>query len=640
MKKTQNHKSPRQSLRTMLMLWLLVFAIVPLAFITGYSLVKYEQAIDQELSQRLIGNKREVQVIFRDFYSELERRNRSHASDKELIYYLTTNAIGSARTTVLNWMKSGISQHTSVFNRDGRLEIALSRDGTNNISRQKNLEGGDVYLSEKFIEQTKTNAQLSILDFTGDGALDLILFSRIETAKGVTIGYLEEILHIDSGFIENMKNRLNLELVFVSANGEKVVSSHDDLKRYRQGFFIEKYKEVEGGIFDLNIRGVPYGVMVQPLTWGTEQFFVVVAASKQAAVDVLRNVNHAFFVVVGIVVLLLVFLSFIFSRIMLQPLSTLLASVQSVDFEKEPVPVKAGSENEIGILTESFNDMVRRVYEAQRKLKENIKKLEEANNEIRDTQAKLVHTAKMASLGQLVAGIAHELNNPISFIYSNMTYLKEYGEKLIRLVDVASKEPNKLPDEKEKLEFDYIVGDMPKLIKSCEEGAKRTRDIILGLRSFSRLEEAKLKDVDIHEGIESTLSLLSGEIKSRITIKKNFGELGLVSCYPSELNQVFMNIFTNAIHAISGTGEIEITTKKISGNKIEISIRDSGSGMSEEVRDKLFDPFFTTKDGQRGTGLGMSITYGIIKKHFGDITVQSEPRKGTEFKITLPIHQK
>ena len=629
---------PRKSLRTILMMWLLMFAIVPLAFITGYSLVKYERAIDQELVQRLIGNSREVQVIIQEFQKDLNQRTASNANDKSLIYYLSSNSISQARELATKWMKSHFTHHLSIFNREGRLEVALYRDAKGAIQRQSNLEGADVYLSEKFRERAKNENQLSIIEFTSDGALDLIVFSKITTASGVLVGYIEEILRIDQGFISSLKNRLNLELVFFSTEGDKLVSTHEDLTHYRQGFFLDKFKENKRTLFDLNIRDVPYGFMIQPLDWGKENFYVAIGASKKATQDVLRNVNYAFFTVVGAIVLLLIALSFIFSKIMLQPLNSLVDMVQNVDFNNPPEVVAHKSENELGILTDSFNEMVRRVHAVQSELRENIAKLEEANSEIRETQAKLVHTAKMASLGQLVAGVAHELNNPISFIYSNMAHLRDYGQKLIDLVRLAGQKPDQLEAEKEKVEFEYIVKDMPKLIQSCEDGARRTRDIVVGLRSFSRLEEAKLKEVNVHDGIESTLSLLSGEFKSRIKVSKNFGQLPTIMCYPSQLNQVFMNILSNAGQAIEDQGEIIITTRTRGSDHIEISIRDTGAGMSQETIEKLYDPFYTTKDVSRGTGLGMSITYGIIKKHNGEIEIKSQLGEGSEFIIVLPIN--
>ena len=232
----------------------------------------------------------------------------------------------------------------------------------------------------------------------------------------------------------------------------------------------------------------------------------------------------------------------------------------------------------------------------KKRLREKVTELETANQEIRETQARLVHAAKMAGLGQLVAGVAHELKNPIGFIYSNMSSLKDYSKKLLHLVHVAEEEPEKLEKEVKKADLEYIEKDLPKLIASCEDGARRTRDIVVGLRNFSRLEEATIKEVDIHEGLDNTLYLLSGELKNRIKVHKHYGKVPKIFCYPSELNQVFMNILSNAAQAIDGDGEITITTKTKPKGKIEITIRDSGKGMTKARSDKIFDPFFTTKE--------------------------------------------
>lgn len=617
-------------------MWLIMFSVVPLAFITGYSLVKYEQAIDQELQQRLLANRREIQIILAEFQTELVERNREHAGDKLLGYYLTANQIPKARELAQNWMRGHFAGQLSIFNQDGRLEVALFRSRDGDVDRKARLEGKDVYLSERFLKKTKTQDEWALVDFNKQ-SLDLIAFSKVRSRANSVVGYIEEIVRIDPVFLNGLKNRLGLEVFFFSKTGEDVVASHEDLQHYHAGFFLERFKETGSRLFELNIRNTPYGFNIYPISWGEDDFYVGIGVSKGAVREVLKKVNLAFFGVVGTIIALLVILSFIISKILLKPLNELVDHIQSMSFEDTPAQIPVTSDTELGLLTESFNTLTKRVHTAQKELKENISKLESANREITETQARLVHAAKMASLGQLVAGIAHELNNPISFIYSNMTHLKEYSDKLIRLVQAAEKKA-KLDKEKEAAEFDYIVKDMPKLIKSCEDGAKRTRDIVVGLRNFSRLEEAKIKEVDIHEGIESTLSLLEGEFKSRIQLERNYGDLPKILCYPSQLNQVFMNILTNAAQAIDEKGgTITITTKVIGKNRVQVGIRDTGKGMPADVVQKIFDPFFTTKDLSKGTGLGMSITYGIVQKHGGEITVDSAPGKGTEFVITLPV---
>ena len=246
----------------------------------------------------------------------------------------------------------------------------------------------------------------------------------------------------------------------------------------------------------------------------------------------------------------------------------------------------------------------------------------------------------MASLGQLVAGVAHELNNPIGFVYSNMATLRDYTTKLQNLLEVAESDPAKLASLKKKYDYDFLIDDLPKLISSSEDGARRMRDIVVKLRNFSRLDEAKLKRVDLREGIESTLALLQGELKNRVKIHAQYDDVPEVLCYASQINQVLMNILSNAAQAIDGEGEIHIALAKVDsaqGAMARITIRDSGKGIAKEAMDKIFDPFFTTKGVGQGTGLGLSISYEIVKKHGGDIRVRSEAGRGAEFTVEIPI---
>jgi signal transduction histidine kinase/streptogramin lyase len=263
------------------------------------------------------------------------------------------------------------------------------------------------------------------------------------------------------------------------------------------------------------------------------------------------------------------------------------------------------------------------------------------------TQSQLIQSEKMASVGLLTAGIAHELNNPINFIRGNVNPLKrdlndlfqfiqKYDEilKVSRLDEVI----NEVDALKIKLDYGYLLKEIMNLLEGIEEGASRSSQIVKGLRSFSRMDEEKSQLYDIHEGIDSTLILLQNKLKNRIKVRKEYGDFEELECYPSKLNQVFLNILNNSIQAIEGKGEILIQTVR-SGIGIKIIIKDSGKGMTPEVKKQIFDPFFTTKEVGEGTGLGLSISYGIIEMHEGNIDVISEPGKGTEFIISLPLTQ-
>jgi two-component system NtrC family sensor kinase len=631
---------PRKSLRTILILWLLIFSIVPLAFITGYSLVKYEQAIDQELSTRLLGNARQISVIFDDFQNKLITEVSQIAGDRSLAFFLASNNVDQGRELVKRWFKgSAVAQRVWVFNRDARLEIALYRDEKGNVTRREGLEGGRIEMIDSLLKAFENKDQLLFLNLDADGGnrtLELSVFNKVLGPNGKLMGYVEEALTLDEDVLRNIRNRLNAEIFFFQPDKPIVVATHEDLVLYKPDVFLPHLKD--DGFFELAIRDDPYRLMLRELKWGDTSFVLGLGASKSAAKSVLKNVNFAFFTVVGAIVFLLIILSFIASRLLLNPIYDVLNAIERTDFDKSLMEVPSTNDTELGLLSEAFNDLAKRTYESQKALKGKIQELEKANNEIRDTQAKLVHTAKMASLGQLVAGVAHELNNPIGFIYSNMSHLRDYSQKLIHLVEVAEKTPGSLQAEKEKADLAYIAKDLPKLISSCEDGARRTRDIVLGLRNFSRLEESQIKLVDLHEGLEDTLRLLAGELRNRIKVVKNFGTLPKVECYPSQLNQVFMNVLSNAAQAIENDGEIQITTKALGEDRVEVAIKDSGKGMNKQTLEKIFDPFFTTKSLGRGTGLGLSISYGVVQKHGGEILVSSEVGKGTEFKIILPTN--
>lgn len=267
--------------------------------------------------------------------------------------------------------------------------------------------------------------------------------------------------------------------------------------------------------------------------------------------------------------------------------------------------------------------------------------------DLREAQQQLVMAEKMASLGQLTAGVAHEINNPINFVSANIKPLKEDLADIVECINRYESviRENKLEELfsgvqqfKNKTDIAFSMKEIQDLLRGIEEGANRTSEIVKGLRNFSRLDQNVVKKANLNEGIESTLTLLHTVYKDRIEIIKDYGDIPEVECLPGQINQVLMNILSNAIQAIAEKGEIFIKTRE-EESAVKISIRDTGGGMSDETKQKIFDPFFTTKEVGKGTGLGLSISYGIIEKHQGKIEVNSVQGKGTEFIITLPVHQ-
>jgi PAS domain S-box-containing protein len=326
----------------------------------------------------------------------------------------------------------------------------------------------------------------------------------------------------------------------------------------------------------------------------------------------------------------------------------------------------------------TLNDITERKLAEARERKK-ARELEQTLRELRQTQAQLIQSEKMSSLGQLVAGIAHEINNPVSFVYGNIEYANQYIQDLLRLIRCYQQHyptpPAEIKAEMEAIDFEFLVDDLANLLDSMKVGAERICAIVQSLRNFSRLDEAEIKAVDLHEGIDSTLLILQPRLKakgkeSEIQILKEYGNLPLIECYPGQLNQVFMNLLTNAIDALeekrvaSGSEiptaspyirirtEIKDNDLPLNGDncavpdssasltRVVIRIADNGSGMTEAVRRRLFDPFFTTKPMGKGTGLGLSISYQIVvEKHKGQLLINSEVGKGSEFIIELP-HKK
>ncbi len=318
---------------------------------------------------------------------------------------------------------------------------------------------------------------------------------------------------------------------------------------------------------------------------------------------------------------------------------------------------KDQAEDVVAVFDAGADDYIRKPFNHE-ELKSRIRagrRILELEDNQKKANAQLLLSEKMASVGQLAAGVAHEINNPTGFVSSNLKTLTDYQNDLNKLIkhyrklitdlkeiggenlsSSIEKQLEQIASLEDEADIDFILEDIMDLISDCKEGTERIKKIVLDLKDFAHPGEDKIQSADINDGIETTLNVVWNELKYKATVNKELGKLPMVKCNPQQLNQVFMNLFVNAAQAIEKQGEISITTR-VDNGFVEIEIGDTGSGIEEENLKKIFDPFFTTKDVGKGTGLGLNVAYNIIKKHNGAIEVKSQVGKGTVFKIRIPV---
>lgn len=337
--------------------------------------------------------------------------------------------------------------------------------------------------------------------------------------------------------------------------------------------------------------------------------------------------NHSMFISMFLLFPALI-LTVVFSYRITKPLKQITTAVTNFKESRSAFKLDIKSKDEIGALATAFYEMV---------------------EDLDQAQEQLIQSEKMASIGQLAAGVAHEINNPVGFIGSNIYTLKTYCDDLLEIIKqyestdeyLKANDAFWIPIEKIKKEkdFDYLKGDLRNLISESSDGVKRVKDIVQDLKDFSHVDEAEWQWANIHSGLDSTLNIVNNEIKYKADVIKKYGEIPEVECLASQLNQVFMNLLVNAAHAIDEHGTITIETGLTDSDWVWISISDTGKGIPKSKLKKIFDPFFTTKPIGQGTGLGLSLSYGIIEKHSGRIDVESDEGVGTKFVIWLPVKQ-
>lgn len=646
----KNLRPSTRSLKTTLAIYFIPISVVPAILISIYATRLFEGSVRETLQRRADSERDAIVSEIDRLEAEIFREAKAFATSQRLL-----SAVALENSARLDEVLESVRMPlwVRVYSPAGMLIGERKPDADlNQIA----------YLSPDAMRGLRATGE-TLDRYPTDGAEGFTILARFQLKdKNRFYGYLEEQYLFSGRDLAELKRRRQVDMVILNRALSPMSATFAIPRPILSGVAkksLEQLRDRSGtselglsglGPSEIDLAGTRFAVYLYDLPalhgkkrdWAYLALFLSMTSLDTSLTQLKVNTVY------GTVFLILVstLLIFLFSERLVKPIELLVNAMKRVKTGRvEQIP-PIDSTYEIEYLVRSFNEMIRNIGAAKRALEIKLDELHRANSEIKDTQSHLVQSAKLISLGELVAGVAHELNNPIAFIYSNMHHLLEYLKQIKRLIGayqqmqakLSPQDRKMLQDLEKEIELDYLLKDVEDLTRSCLDGADRTKNIVLGLRTFSRMEDASFQENDLHEGIRSTLRLLGAELKNRITVHEEFGDIPRVVCNLSQMNQVFMNLLTNAAQAIDGRGEIWVRTRR-DGEYVEIQIEDSGRGIPNSIIDKIFDPFFTTKKTGQGTGLGLSIAYGLIQKHRGEISVKSAVGRGTRFTLALPIAQ-
>jgi len=628
-----------RSLKTNLALYFIPISVLPTVFISLYALRIFEESISENLIRRASADRDAIVAEIDTLEADLLAQARLHAAHPRLLEAVKARRTNSIREVIASFRSPS---SIKVYSLEGQF-ITGKSEGRNAVS----------YISKEGLKRVQARGETFDRYFAPEGAEVVTVIRFLLKDKFNLLGILEEEHRYGQKELAELKNRRQVDVVFLKRDftsaAASLALSETLVKNLSSVAFQATLKGKQPIFIQIGDQRFAAFLFDLPANFGKNRKWGYLALFlSMSTIDVtMAKLKVALLYLSFLLILTTLLAIFVFSNRLMKPIDMLVNAMKRVKTGRvEQIP-SLHSTYEIEYLVHSFNEMTRNVIAAKRTLELKLEELHRANTEIKNAQSQLVQSAKMVSLGQIVAGVAHELNNPIGFIHSNMHHLSEYVEKIKELVtnyrqvraQLGQVDQARLKQLEERLDVDFLLKDLDELTRSCVDGAKRTKDIVLGLRTFSRMEESTYQKCDIHEGLRNTLKLLASEFKDRVTLHEEYGDLPEIECNLSQMNQVFMNLLTNAVHAIERRGDIWIRTHAVK-DSVVIEIEDNGSGIPAEALEKIFDPFFTTKKVGEGMGLGLSIAYGLVQKHNGAISVTSEVGKGTCFTITLPVRQK
>jgi two-component system NtrC family sensor kinase len=615
-----------KSLRSVLIAWFLFFSLVPVFLVTFFLIRSFDTTYRRETELRLASVVQEIEsklVSDQKFLLDSLVFWQSEAGLKNII----SRPPVERSKAILRLIDQRALDGIAIYDRSGVLSVSYQKDDQGNWVPFPNIGSSQIYyLPKDQLKKVKESNPYFAIKTYPKRKVVFSLFKKLLSKKDIII---EMSKYIQISDFDLIRSRRQVDLMLLDANLKTILSNWIDAPR-SVNFFNDIVK-ADTGLISRDIEGEEKLILSKQVKWGDSDLFLLAISPKQTWNEAIHQIRfYVVLILIAITVVLILAVTSVTSNI-ITPLKNLLGVTRKILYENVSVQLEAGPYDEITSLSTAITELSRNIYRAQDDL---LKKIEQ----LKATQTQLVQSEKLNSLGLLVAGIAHEINNPIGFIYSNIKPLKDHFIKIEQAI-------LELPEGKQIVsELSHVFQDIPKLIQSFEEGSLRIKKIVEGLRTFSRQSSDQSEVISVKQLLDSTLVLLSHEFKSRdieilINLQKDYSIIGNTT----ELSQVLLNILMNAAQAIQKHGRITILVGNAQGlprEAVSIAIQDSGPGIPPDIQARIFEPFFTTKSPGEGTGLGLSISYGIIQKHQGQIILDSMVGGGSTFTIVLPLAKK